>query len=77
MIMALPSQAATAEARAPWVGRIGLAGDWPSSLFLGRGIMLSRHLRIQYICLRLRADGGSVENVRQNPSGVALLKLVE
>jgi hypothetical protein len=22
-----------------WVGRIGLAGDWPSSLFLNNGIM--------------------------------------
>jgi len=59
------------------IGRFGLAGDWPSSLFLDNDIMPSPHLRIQYICSHLRPDGDSLENALQNPSGVAVLKLVE
>src|SRR6266481_5976245 len=33
MIMALPSLAASPEARPSWVGRIGLAGDWAKQFY--------------------------------------------
>jgi len=59
------------------VGRIGLAGDWPSSPLFDNGIMPSRAPRIQYHRLRPGANDDSFENALQNPSGAALLKPVE